>query len=101
MKLGLKIKKSRPKINADFSDLKGDLSSANKQEVGEKLAKIRAGEKKLKEDFAFDLDAKYYCSIVFRSTQERNAFLKKYNVRLEFDDHFIYDKYKHIFVEKK
>ena len=78
----------------------GILSEDNKAFVGEKLQEIKKYEQKLKEDLKFDLDPHYFFSIVFKSTEERNKFLRKYKLKLTNYDHICFDEIKHIFKDK-
>jgi hypothetical protein len=77
-----------------------DLTKTCTDEIGDQLKKVRAYEQKWKEQWAFDGEAGYFFSIVFRSKAERDAFLKKHHLQLRHDDHIMYEEMNHVFKEE-
>jgi hypothetical protein len=65
--------------NADY------ITAECKKELSDQAKAIHKQESKLKERMDFDIDRTYYFSVVFKNTQERNAFLQKHGIKLQSD----------------
>lgn len=71
-----------------------DITAECADELSDQAKQIAKQEAKLKERMDFDNDRTYYFSIVFRSTEERNAFLASKKIKLRSDDYVFYEDIK-------
>jgi hypothetical protein len=90
--------RSEKQKHQDFLDTP-DLEDDCRKDIGESLQKSKDFENRFKEQWAFEGDQGYFFSVVFKSSEERDLFLKGHRVTLTHDDHVIYDEIKHIFKE--
>lgn len=75
-----------------------EITAECAEELSEQAKHIKMQEGRLKERMDFDNDRAYYFSIVFRSTDERDAFLKSKRIKLKSDTYAFYDDIKDLFI---
>ena len=84
---GISLKKAK---KADIKPQTPDELTADcAKELSDQAKLIHAQESKLAERMEFDCERLYYFSIVFKGNDERNAFCKKHNIKLQ-DDDFVF-----------
>lgn len=74
------------------SGVTGNLEETAKENMGEKLKKIKEFENKLKDRWAFEGDAEFYFSVSFKSAYERNRFLKEKGIHLRPGNFLFYEE---------
>jgi len=91
MKMKLQPKKMTMPVSGKTVEkgVQGDLDTIAKENMGEKLKKIKEFEDKLKERWAFEGDSEFYFSICFKSGLDRDKFLFDNKVELQ-DGKFVF-----------
>lgn len=79
------------KADSSKSNIKtaAEITAECEQELTDQAKQIHKQESKLAERMSFDTERVYYFSVVFKSNDERNKFLKDHHIKLH-DDDFVF-----------
>jgi hypothetical protein len=83
--------------NKDYSP--EEITEECTQELSKQAQQIKSQEDKLSERMKFENDRAYYFSILFESSDQRQAFLNKHGLKLKADDYILYEDLKRLIKE--